>query len=275
MCGRAGKHGTAVGQFGHDGTVVVTLYRHETSGDAAFFQTAAHGVCHGFSRVPHCVVNDEGSLLWLLFGHGSVTCNDVGHGLCTAMDETVIRGDHVDIEFFHHGQGFEYHGRIGQHYIIEIFFDAVVIFAIVSIFVAEAHGAGDVLTKNVVADEQFFFWNVGDHAVGPVQHARFLKDDIALANADAVTTFHCLYGPILHVREVSSHGFETGLRHENFFWLAAFHKRFQRACMIQLHMVTNDIINLFRWKHLGHTAQQRSFAARVHSVHEDILFVFN
>ena len=95
------------------------------------------------------------------------------------MDETVVGRDHVDIERFHNRQGLEGDSGIWQHYVVEIFLDPVLEFPLIVVLVGKAHAACDVLAEDIVADEQFVFRNIADHAVRPVQHAGFLENDPA------------------------------------------------------------------------------------------------
>jgi len=186
----------------------------------------------------------------------------------------VVGGDHVDIELFHNRQGFEHDGGVGQNNVVVIFLGAAQVFAVVAEVINKARGAGNVLAKDVVADQQLVFGNIGHHAVGPVQHAGFLKNDGALADVDAVAAFHGLHGPVFAV-EISGHGFKAGLRHKYFFRLAALHNGFQRASVVQLHVVADDIVHFFRLKNLGHAAQQRALAACGHGVEQNVFFVLD
>ena len=274
MSRRTGQHGSAVGQFGHHRAVVVVLHGHDPRGHAVFLQAAACGIGHALRGLPHGVVENQGALLRLLLGQVAVHVDDEAHGLLAPVDQAVVRSDHVDVQLFHHGQGFEHHGGIGQYDVVEIFLDPLHEFAVVPEIVRETGAAGDVLAEDVVADQQFFLGNVRNHAVRPVQHAGFLKDDVAAADVQDVAAFHGLHGPVL-AREIPGHGLEPGLGDEDFFRLDSLHHFCQGARMVQFDVVADDVIHFFGCQGLGQTAEQRARAAGSHSVYEHVFLVFD
>ena len=78
------------------------------------------------------------------------------------------------------------------------------------VFIGETFGGGDVLAEGVVADEELFFGDVGNHAVRPVEHPGFHEMDIALADVDHLARLDHFDGPAggveLGFHEALAHG---------------------------------------------------------------------
>ena len=250
---------------------MVALHGHQAGGHAHFFQTAAHGIGHLFGGMPHGVVDHHGALLGLLFGHLAVHVHDELHGLFAAVDQAVVGGDHVDVQALHDGQGLQHLGRVGQHDVVVVFLDGAHEVALI-VLIGIAVAGGDVLAEGVVADKQLVFGDVGDHAVGPVQHAGLLEDDVALADVQLVAALDHFDGPVLAV-EVALHGLVAQGGDEDLFGLHAGHHFGQAAGVVGFHVVADDVVDLFGIHDLGDTAQHVAGPAGIHGIHQDVLFV--
>lgn len=73
----------------------------------------------------------------------------------------------------------------GQDDVVVVFLDRLFQYAAV-VLIRKTFGGGDVLAEGVVADKELVFGDVGNHAVGPVQHTGFHEMDVPLADVDDV-----------------------------------------------------------------------------------------
>jgi len=154
-------------------------------GDALGGQAVAHGLGHPPRRLPHGVVEDHGGLFRHLGGPLLVPRDDL-QGV-RAPDHAVARGDHV-------------HGQAQAHHLVDLLRDeraegredvgvvlqGLLVELLLVDLVVEPERRRVVLAEGVVGHEQVFPRQVGEHAVGPVEHGGLDEHELALADGDAV-----------------------------------------------------------------------------------------
>ena len=185
----------------------------------------------------------------------------------------MVGGDDVELqtEVGHALQGLENLGRVGQHDVVVVALHGFIKRGAVAL-VGEAVGGREVVAEGVVAEEHLVFFQVGHHAVGPVQHAGFKEGDVALADVQAISVLDDLDGPSLGIIDVG-HGLVAHGRAEDLFGLAQLHDAGKRAGMILFKMVAHDVVDAFRIDDFGNVLHQRVELVSVHGVEEHLLLV--
>ena len=272
---RGGTHDdrAAVGEFGHHVAVVVLLDVDDADGHAFVFKAGGDGGGHDAGGAPHGVVDDDGALLRLLFGKGAVGVEDVLAVVLAAPDEAVVGGDHFDVEL----QGSHKLKRLedlrgeGQDDVVVVFLDRLFQHAAV-VLIRKTFGGGDVLAEGVVADKELVFGDVGNHAVGPVQHTGFHEMDVPLADVDDVPGLDHFDGPASGV-ELGFHETLADGRRDDLLGLAALDELAQGPGVVFFGVVHDDVVDLVERHQLGEAAEHGSGVIVVHRVEHDVLLV--
>ena len=263
----------AVGQFGHHVAAVAGLQVDENIRHVFLLQTVGHGFSHLGSAVPHAFVGNDGALLGFLLGKGQIGVDDELHVFGSTEDEAVIGGDYIELqtEISHSLQGFEHLGRVGQYDVVVVALHGFIKRSAVTL-VGKAVGTCNVLTEGIVAEKHLVFFEIGHHAVGPVQHTGFEEGDVALADVQAVAVLDDFDGPSFGIINIG-HGLVAHGRAEDLFGLAQLNDAGKGTGMILLKMVAHDVVDAFRIDDFGDVLHQSFELVGVHGIEEHLFLV--
>ena len=230
---------------------MVGLEVEQTRRDAALDERLDDLAGHRLGGVPHRVVHHDRVVLGLKRAPARVGLEDLGH--VAAPDDAVARRDHVDVEPAERVEGAHDVARVGHHDV------GVVLLGLrehlgQSHLVVEALRGGEMLAERVVGEQDAVLGAVGDHVVGPVHHDRLGELQRATADAQAVAGFDrhvaqvaVMGGQALHA--VRGAAVDLGVGRQRVDGR-------QRAGMVLLHMVGDDVLDLGRVDDLANALDQ-------------------
>jgi len=221
--------------------------------DASFCQALTDGLRHAARGVPHRVVEDHRPLLRHLSGPLAILVHDLKR--VVSPDDAVARRNHVHRQTQRqHFLNLALHAGTERRQDVRIVLECLFVQLVLVDLIVEAKSGGIMLAEGVVWHQDGVASQIGEHAVRPVEEARFDKDQLPGPEVDAVASVHDLVLPWLVIvpREtVNAHLGDNQLGIGCLVQDGA-----QTAGVIGFGMVGDHIVDASRVDDLAHVGQE-------------------